>query len=70
MVDWITQTLIFNEFIDKSQELYQCYAVDPTRHFSHYQPISQLPKHICIDIVKEDHLGSYLNQETESQYIC
>ena len=29
----------------------------------------QLRKHINVDMIKEDHLGSYLNQETESQYI-
>ena len=29
-----------------------------------------LPKHINMDMIKKDHLGSYLNQETKSQYIC
>ena len=70
MIDWTTQTLIFDECIDKSQDLYQHHTTDMTRHQSYYQSTSQLPKHINIDMVKEDHLGSNLNQETKSQYIC
>ena len=69
-VDWIMQTLVFNESINKSQELYQCYVADTTWHSSHYWPTPWLPKHVHIDMVKKDHLGSYLNQETKSQYIC
>ena len=41
-----------------------------TWHSSYYQPTLQLPKHINVDLIKEDHLRSYLNQETKSQYIC
>ena len=29
----------------------------------------RLPKHVNVDMAKEDHLGTYLDQETESQYI-
>ena len=69
-IDSTMQTLTFDESIDESQELYQHHAADMTRHQSHYRPTSRLPKHINVDMIKEDHLGSYLNQETESQYIC
>ena len=68
-LDWTMQTLTFNKSIDKSQELYQHHAVDMTQHQFHYRPTSQLTKHINVDMIKENHLGSYLNQETESQYI-
>ena len=68
-IDWTTQTLIFNKSIDKSRDLYQHYTADMTWHQSHYWPTPWLPKHINVDMVKEDHLGSYLNQETEFQYI-
>ena len=64
------QTLIFNKFIDKSQDLYQHHTVDMTWHQSYYQPTPWLPKHISMDMVKEDHLGSYLKQATKFQYIC
>ena len=63
------QTLTLDESIDESQELYRCHTTDTTRHQSHYQPTPRLPKHINVDMVKEDHLGAYLNWETESQYI-
>ena len=68
-VDWTMQTLTFNESIDESQELYYCHTTDTTWHSSYYWPTPQLPNHVHIDMVKEDHLGSYLNQETKSQYI-
>ena len=68
-IDWTMQTLTFNESIDESQELYQHHTADTTWHQSHYQPTPRLPKHINVDMVREDHLGVYLNQETESQYI-
>ena len=64
------QTLTFHESIDEFRELYQHHTTDTTQHQSHYQPTPRLPKHINVDMVKEDHLGTYLNQETESQYIC
>ena len=70
IVDWTTQTLIFNESIDESQDLYQQHIKDTIRHQSYYQPMPRLPKHVNVDMVKEDHLRSYLNQETEFQYIC
>ena len=35
-IDWTTQTLILNESIDESQELYQCHTTNATRHQSHY----------------------------------
>ena len=70
MIDWTIQTLTFNESIDESQELYRHHAADMTWHQSHYWPTPRLPKHINVDMIKEDHLSSYLNQETESQYIC
>ena len=69
-VDWITQTLIFNESIDEFRELYQYYTTDMTRHSSYYRSTPRLPKQVNVDMIKEDNLGSYLNQETESQYIC
>ena len=69
-INWTIQTLIFDKSIDKSQDLYQHHTVDMTRHQSYYQLIPRLPKHISVDMVKENHLSSYLNQETESQYIC
>ena len=69
-VNWTIQTLTFDESIDKLQELYHCHITDTAWHSSYYQPTPQLPKHVHIDMVKEDHLGSYLKQGTESQYIC
>ena len=68
-VDWTMQTLTFDESIDESQELYWHHAADMAQHQSHYRPTPWLPKHINVDMIKEDHLGSYLNQETKSQYI-
>ena len=64
-INWTMQTLTFDKSIDESQELYRHHTADTTQHQSHYQ----LPKHINVDMIKEDHLGAYLNQETESQYI-
>ena len=69
-INWTIQILVFDESIDEFQELYQYYVADTTWNSFHYQPTSQLPKHIHIDMVKEDHLGSHLNQEMESQYVC
>ena len=69
MVNWVMQTLVFAKSIDESQELYQCYVADPTQRSSHHKPAPQLSKYVHIDMVKEDHIGSYLNQETKSQYI-
>ena len=63
------QTLIFDKSIDESRDLYQCHTADMTWYHSHYQPIPQLPKHVNVDMIKEDHLSSYLNQKTKSQYI-
>ena len=68
-VNWITQILTFNESIDKSRELYQHYMADTAQHSSHYWPWPWLSKHIHVDMVKEDHFGFYINQETESQYV-
>ena len=36
MIDWTMQTLIFDESIDESQELYQHRTADTIRHQSHY----------------------------------
>ena len=69
MIDWTMQTLIFDKSIDKSRDLYWHHTANMTQHQSHYQPTPRLPKHINVNMIKEDHLGSYLNQETESQYI-
>ena len=69
-VNWTIQTLVFNESIDKLQEFYHCHTTDTARYSSYYLPTPWLSKHVNMDMVKEDHLGSYLNQETESQYIC
>ena len=69
-VNWTMQTLTFDESINESQELYHCHIIDTTWHSSYYQPVPQLSNHVHVDMVKEDHLRSYLNQETESQYIC
>ena len=60
-IDWNMQTLTLNKSIDESQELYRHHATDMTWHQSHYQPTPWLPKHINVDMIKEDHLGSYLN---------
>ena len=70
VVDWTMQTLTFDESIDESQELYQYYTADMTQHLSYYWPTPWLSKHVNVDMIKEDYLGFYLNQETESQYIC
>ena len=69
-VYWTIQILAFNKSTDKSQELYHCHTTNTIQHLSYYQPTPWLPNHVHIDMVKEDHLGSYLNQETKSQYIC
>ena len=69
-VNWTMQTLAFNKSIDESQEPYQCYTADMTQHSFHYWSISWLPEHVNVDMVKEDDLGSSLNQETKFQYIC
>ena len=69
-VDWAIQTLIFDESIDESQELYHYYKIDTAQHLFYYQSTLQLPRHVHVDMIKEDHLSSYLNQETKSQYIC
>ena len=69
MIDWTMQTLILNKSIDESWDLYWHHTMDMTWHQSHYWVTPQLSKHINIDMIKEDHLGLYLNQETESQYI-
>ena len=68
-IDWTTQTLKFDESIDKSWDLYQHHTADVTWHQSHYWPTPRLSKHINVDMIKKDHLSSYLNQETESKYI-
>ena len=68
-VNWSIQTLAFDESIDKSQELYHCHTIDTAWHSSYYWPIPRLSNYVHVDMVKENHLGSYLNQETESQYI-
>ena len=68
-INWTMQTLILDKSIDKSWDLYQHHTMDMTRHQSHYQPTPQLPKHINMDMIKEDHLSPYLNQETKFQYI-
>ena len=60
-VNWTTQTLVFDESIDESQELYQNYTMDTAQHSFHYHSTPQLPKHVNVDMVKEDHLRSYLN---------
>ena len=60
-IDWNMQTLTLNKSIDESQELYRYHAANMTWHQSHYQPTPQLSKHINVDMIKEDHLSSYLN---------
>ena len=37
-VDWTTQTLVFDESIDESRDLYQQHTKDTTRHQSYYRP--------------------------------
>ena len=69
-IDWTTQTLTLDESIDESQELHRYHSTNITRHQSHYRPTPRLPNHVNIDIAKENHLGTYLNQETEFQYVC
>ena len=65
-INWTTQTLIFDESIGESWDLYRYHTADMTQHQSHYRPTPRLSKHINVDMIKEDHLSLYLNQETES----
>jgi hypothetical protein len=71
-IDWKNRTLTIDESLDESRDLYTTYVADDERHNSssgYYKTPARPPKHVHVDAVTDAHLFSYLDQETESQYI-